>query len=131
MPAFQPDSAGTGGVLGKYFDASVMPPAQGASPSRPSFADSTAPDFSTGETASVNDMPVRILSRRVLNPSPTAVPDDTIPAAPSPQANRPLGIFSGKPMPDYPVPPPIFGLPDDSRANGDDGENWYTRWRRR
>ena len=129
-PAFQPDSAGTGGVLGKYFDASVMPPAQGVSPSWPSFADSTAPDFSTAETESVNDMPVRILSRRVLNPSPTAVPDDTVPAASSPQANRPLGIFSGKPMPSYPVPPPIFGLPDRSRVVGDDDENWYARWRR-
>jgi hypothetical protein len=67
MPAFQPDSAGTGGVLGKYFDASVTPPAQGASPSWPSFADSTAPDLSTDETGSVNDLPVRILSRRVLS----------------------------------------------------------------
>jgi hypothetical protein len=130
MPAFQPDSAGTGGVLGKYFDASVTPPAQGASPSWPSFADSTAPDLSTDETGSVNDLPVRILSRRVLSSSPTAVPDDTVPAAPSPQANRPLGIFSGKPMPDYPVPPPIFGLLDRSRANREDDENWYTRWRR-
>jgi hypothetical protein len=129
-PMFQPDSAGTGGVLGKYFDASVMPPVQGVSPSWPSFASSTAPDFSTDETGSVNDMPVRILSRRVLNPSPTGVLGDTVPAAPSPQANRPLGIFSGKPMPDYPVPPPILGLLDRSRANGDDDENWYTRWRR-
>jgi hypothetical protein len=116
LPTFQPADTGTGGVLGKYFDASVMPPAQGVSPSSPSFADSTAPDFPAGETGSVDDMPVRILSRRVLNPSPTAVPDDRVPAAPSPQANRPLGIFSGKPMPNYPVPPPIWGLPDDSRA---------------
>jgi hypothetical protein len=41
-----------------------------------------------------------------------------------------LGIFSGKPMPNVSIPPPIFGLLDDSRANRDDDENWYTRWRR-
>jgi hypothetical protein len=41
-----------------------------------------------------------------------------------------LGIFSGKPMLDFPIPPSLFGLPDASRANGEDDENWYTRWRR-
>jgi hypothetical protein len=31
-------------------------------------------------------------------------------------------------MPDYPVPPWLFGLPDRSAANGDDMDDWYTRW---
>jgi hypothetical protein len=70
-----------------------------------------------------------------LDPGKAAVMGDIDPwnpsqFAPPPQANRPLGIFSGKPMPDYPFPPPIFGLLDDSRANGDDEANWYTRGRR-
>jgi len=38
------------------------------------------------------------------------------------QAARPLGIFSGKPMPDYPFPPPIWGFPDDLRGIGK--EDW-------
>jgi hypothetical protein len=30
-------------------------------------------------------------------------------------------------MPDYPVPPFLFGLPDRSAAS-DDMDDWYTRW---
>lgn len=44
-----------------------------------------------------------------------------------PQVSGPLGILSGKPMPNYAVPPPLGGLRNDS---GNDDENWYTRWRR-
>jgi hypothetical protein len=46
--------------------------------------------------------------------------------APSQQT---VGIFSGKPMPNYPVPPPNWGLPDETRVPEADDENWYTRWR--
>jgi hypothetical protein len=35
--------------------------------------------------------------------------------------NRPRGIFSGKPMPIYPVRPPIFGFPEPGTP---DGEDW-------
>jgi hypothetical protein len=38
-----------------------------------------------------------------------------------------LGIFSGKPMPDYPVRPSIFDT--DNRSSPDDDEP-YQRWRR-
>lgn len=48
---------------------------------------------------------------------------------PSPQVNGLPGIVSGQPMPNYPVPPPIWGPPGDSRTTSDD-ENWYARWRR-
>ncbi len=47
---------------------------------------------------------------------------------PPSQANNLLGIVSGQPMPNYPVPPPIWGPLDDSRATGDD-RSWYARWR--
>jgi len=34
------------------------------------------------------------------------------------QASRPLGLFTGQPMPDWPVSPPIFGFPDRSSGHG-------------
>jgi hypothetical protein len=36
------------------------------------------------------------------------------------QASRPLGLVTGQPMPDWPVAPPIFDLPN--RSSGRDGE---------
>jgi hypothetical protein len=42
------------------------------------------------------------------------------------QADRPLGIFSGKPMPDYPLPPSIWDLSDNSDASGNSAGNWFT-----
>jgi hypothetical protein len=51
----------------------------------------------------------------------TATPTGTTPAAPSPsQTERPFGIFTGKPMPDWPVPPPIFDF-GDNRGQQDSG----------
>jgi hypothetical protein len=47
---------------------------------------------------------------------------------PPQQGSRPLGIVSGKPMPDYPFPPPIWGPPNNSGSQGDDSEDWYARW---
>jgi hypothetical protein len=44
------------------------------------------------------------------------------PIAPPPQSSRPLGILTGKPMPDYPFPPTVFGFPGRSIAPG--GEDW-------
>jgi hypothetical protein len=43
------------------------------------------------------------------------------PAPPPEEDNRPRGIFSGKPMPNYPVPPPIFGLREPGAP---DDEDW-------
>jgi hypothetical protein len=40
---------------------------------------------------------------------------------PPEEGNRPRGIFSGKPMPNYPVPPPIFGFPEPGAP---DDEDW-------
>jgi hypothetical protein len=41
-----------------------------------------------------------------------------------PQANRPLGIVSGQPMPDWPFPPPIWEFPNKSLARDDDDRDW-------
>jgi hypothetical protein len=45
---------------------------------------------------------------------------------PSPDPDRPLGIFSGKPMPLWTTPPPLGGLLDNSNAAGNNGRNWFT-----
>jgi hypothetical protein len=45
---------------------------------------------------------------------------------PPPEPGRPLGIFSGKPTPEWPFPPPIWGLPDNSNASGNSDGDWFT-----
>jgi len=45
---------------------------------------------------------------------------------PSPEPGRPLGIFSGKPMPPWRTPLPLGGLLDNSHASGNDDRNWFT-----
>ena len=59
----------------------------------------------------------------VGNASPAAagVPS---PSGPLSQSGRPLGIFTGEPMPDYPIALPIWGFPDKSASASDDGEDW-------
>jgi hypothetical protein len=31
-------------------------------------------------------------------------------------------------MPNYPVPPPVFGPPEFSEPSGDSTEDWFNRW---
>lgn len=65
----------------------------------------------------------RLLSR-VGGPTLGSVnPLNTNRPVPMPPSGRPLGIFTGKPMPDYPLPASIWGLPDNSDSSG----NWFTR----
>ena len=53
-------------------------------------------------------------------------------AAPTPGAigtSQPLlGIFSGRPMPDWPVPPPIFATNDRTQASDDELFQRWVRW---
>lgn len=46
------------------------------------------------------------------------------PIAPPQQSSRPLGIVTGKPMPNYPFPPPIFGFPAEMSRSGDEDWVW-------
>jgi hypothetical protein len=68
---------------------------------------------------------VRVLSRI---PAPGATPPVPDNANKSQPAAGPRGPVSGRPMPDHPVPPWLFGLPDRSAPSGDDMDDWYTRW---
>lgn len=69
---------------------------------------------------------IRELSSPVLPPGWSRSP----PGAPNkvPQQPGPLGIFTGPPLPDYPVPPAILGLPGRSAASDDDTDDWFARW---
>lgn len=44
------------------------------------------------------------------------------------QSAGPPGLITGQPMPNYPVQPPVFGLPDRSSASSDDATDWFSRW---
>src|SRR5262249_35135526 len=58
-----------------------------------------------------------------LAPAPLGVPNQP---QTQPQSDRPLGLFSGQPMPNYPVPPPIFDFPDRSTTSSDN--DLFARW---
>ena len=51
-----------------------------------------------------------------------SAPSLTQPALPQ-QGSRPLGLFSGQPMPDWAVPAPIFGLPDRASVRNDSADD--------
>jgi hypothetical protein len=56
----------------------------------------------------------------VSSPTVTAPLDPYQPIAPQPQSDKPPGIVTGQPMPDIPLPPWVFGLPDSSQTPGDE-----------
>ena len=123
-PAFQPDIVGAGGVLGKFIgDTSIAPAA--ASPSWPLSQGSTSSNLPSEETAL--EQPENALGAprfhnyrlsRVSSAFPGSAPPDPDQPAPFPEPALPLGIFSGKPMLPSPLPPSVFGLPDNSDAAG-------------
>jgi hypothetical protein len=114
------DASGIGGVL-KYANAAPA----GTTTELP-LADPNDPGFSPPGSTRDDNLPERRLARRTVNPSsPTS--GDAPPLAPA-AASPALGIFSGQPMPDWPVPPPIWGFSDKAKSSEDDDE-WYKRIR--
>jgi len=98
-------------------------------------ADPNAPGLSSQATISSDNVPERRLVGRVVNLSapsadaPPLAPDEPAATATNGPASPPplLGIFSGKPMPDWPVRPSIFAT-DDRRPPEDD--KLFQRWMR-
>lgn len=73
--------------------------------------------LATGDSASFDDR----FGRWTASPEASAPlgPYQGVPVSPD---GRPLGIFTGQPMPDYPFPPPIWGFPDEEVRQG--SEDW-------
>jgi hypothetical protein len=116
-PAVSDDSAGFNDRYGSWasWPAGVLGNVGAPAPQ-------PAPD--QGKRSETDDTPVRMLSRVNLSPAPASVDASSL----LPPASPPLlGIFSGKPLPDWPVPSPIFTT-DDRPSPGDD--ELYQRWRR-
>jgi hypothetical protein len=78
-----------------------------------------------GDATQTDPRNIRVLSRI---PAPGATPAAPDSANTSQLAGKPPGLVAGQPTPDYPGPPWLFGLPDRSTPNGDDMDDWYTRW---
>ena len=78
-----------------------------------------------GDATQTDPRNIRVLSR--INP-PGATPSLPDNANTPQQAGGWPGPVSGEPMPNYPVPPYLFGLPDRSTTSGDDMDDWYARW---
>jgi hypothetical protein len=138
-PAFQPDIAGKGAVpvlsrVGKFIGNSLITPAEAASPSRPLSQGPTAPNLPSEESA-FGDRPEnapggprpdtypRLRSRRVSSAFPDIAPHHPNQPVPPSDPGPPLGIFSGKPMSLSPLPPSVWGLPDNSDASGNG--DWF------
>lgn len=84
-----------------------------------------SPDGVAAGRASSDNYPR--LASRVVSSAPGSIgPLNPLRPPLTQQTGRPLGIFSGEPMPDYPLPPSIWGLPDNSNASGNNDQNWFT-----
>lgn len=138
---------GTGGQL--VSDSSPSP--------RPLYETRSFVAPSGGPTASDYPQNLRYLSRRVAGKSDSSAFDTGAPAIPfvptdddplvgrpvafdsrfgaprgpyepaPPQAARHLGIVSGKPMPGYPFPPPIWDFSSNPATLNRDGDDWLAR----
>ena len=69
---------------------------------------------------------VRILARRTASQGGLAARNPNLPAALS-EPDRPLGIVSGQPMPEWVTPPPIFGPRERSNAPVDESRERLMR----
>jgi hypothetical protein len=91
---------------------------------------SQVPSFASGDASSdpqphppspeeTVSKPARYLARRTVSQPETLLAPHRAP--PSAEDNRPRGIFSGEPMPNYPVPPPIFGVSEPAASSDGTG----------
>jgi hypothetical protein len=95
----------------------------------PPNSDQLVPQSQAGGAARPTPQSVRVLSGRLVMPNSSgagqgraSTPGISEPPAQSgwPPATRPV--------PDYPIPPMVYGLPDPSAASGDNMDDWFDRW---
>jgi hypothetical protein len=90
-------------------------------------------------TAGVPDLSMRYLGRKAVSPSTSSVfatGATAVPFAPianngssyqGPGAPRARSSPDPAQLPDYPLPPQVFDLPDQSVASGDHMDDWFSR----
>jgi len=114
-------------VLAKFIGDSLITPAQAALPSRPLSPGRAGPNPPTDEStfgdrsdyaqgAPSTDTYPRL--RRISFAFPGIAPPNPGQPAPPPEPAPVLRIVSGRPMSPWPLPPSVFGLPDNSGASG-------------
>jgi hypothetical protein len=97
------------------------PPGKPVVPTNPMKYDGgTPPDPSVPVSPQLHNWSGPRLTHMNGSASPSRNPNA---ATSLPETDGPIGIFSGKPMPRWPVPPPIFNTRDNSGAAGG---NWLT-----
>jgi hypothetical protein len=110
--------------LDRFGSLSSVPASNASFPS-----DQPTPASNPDSDARVDPKKTRVLGTRLVLPDGTIVdpgkasgPGTIEPPAPSdwPPATRPV--------PEYPVPPMVYGLPDPSAASGDNTDDWLNRW---
>jgi hypothetical protein len=112
-------------VLGKFIWDNPIAPAEAVSPlaqetplPRPYFpGQESAVGDRSKNTPGVPSPDTYPQLRRVSSAFPGTTPPDPDQPAP-PQSGRPLGIFTGQPMPTWTTPPPLGGLLNNSSASG-------------
>jgi hypothetical protein len=126
VPSDRPASSGRQDSFDDRFGGwPAAPPA-----SAPSVPLQSVPQSQPGNSTRGDARNIRVLSSRIL-PHGGGSANGTLPAnpdQPSARRVRPAGLFTGQPVPDYPVPPQLFSLPDRSAASGDDMDDWFARW---
>ena len=85
----------------------------------------------SGSAAQSAPHSIRVLSGRLVMPgnSDAGQGSASTPRIPNPSpAQNGWPPANARPVPDYPVPPMVYGLPDPSATSGDNMDDWFDRW---
>lgn len=107
-------------------DGAVSTLAQGAAPASNLPGEEFVFDDRSGDAPAAPrpDAYPRLRTRMVSSAFPGITPRNPNLLVPPPEPGRPLGIFTGKPMPLWTTPLPLAELLSNSNASGD--ANWFT-----
>ena len=96
--------------------------------SSPFLSDQPTPAPGPNDNARVDSQKIRALSGRLVMPNSSGAGQGR---ASTPGISKPPAQSgwppATRPMPDYPIPPMVYGLPDPSAASGDNMDDWFYR----
>jgi hypothetical protein len=92
-------------------------------------SDQQVPQSQAAGTAQRPAQSIRVLSSPFFMPNGTSAGRGTAsaPGISGPQAQSDWPPAT-RPVPEYPVPPMVYGLPDPSDKSGDNMDDWFKRW---